>query len=153
MNIRRRDALLAGAAALAATALPGSPAAAGEADALGALLASDRRAIRVLRVSSAPGGAAAVETVTVAGTALGNTGLVQFLEHRAARLAVYAAPPGHVADAGPSTDLLLITRGGAAVRAGRDPAPAPAGTLVLLEAPAAVVAGPDGYTAIKIRLS
>jgi len=122
-------------------------------------LAPDRKSLTLVRVTAGSDGTTRIEEATVAGVPLARTPLVQFLENKADKVAVYGAPPNHSVPArrvaAGTKELIYIIRGDTTLTAGTAKRKCAVGTLVLAEAGAglAETAGPQGYMVIKVRVT
>jgi hypothetical protein len=150
--------MLAGGAAALLAADPMSALA--KTNPLAALIVQSGVAVKAVRVLTGPDGHSRFEDTTVAGERLANTELMQFLNKKAAAVAVYSAPANHKtseAAAPAEGEILFLTHGTAAIGVHSGNRQCGAGTLVLFEDGTgtghSMKAGPTGYTAIKIRLS
>jgi hypothetical protein len=121
-----------------------------------AAFSSDRSTLTVTRIA-----VSGVVVETVAPQVLANSALAQFLHRRASTVAVYSAPPGHGVPAREmppaAPEFLFVLKGDvtlALAQAGsRGIVRCEVGSATLLESGAiAERAGPEGYTALRLRL-
>jgi hypothetical protein len=125
------------------------------------LLAPDRKTLKIVRVAAGRDGHATIEDSTVTGEPLAKTVLVQFLTSKADRVAVYSAPPHHTIArstvAAGTKELIYVIRGATTLSTKVGKRLCGTGTLILLEdsngAGHGEKAGPQGYTAIKVRVT
>ncbi|HLG89366.1 MAG TPA: hypothetical protein VKZ79_19480 [Alphaproteobacteria bacterium] len=158
MRIGRRTVLAGGAAApLAAMAAVRADAAAAS-NPLAAILSPDRTSIKVVHVTAPVGKPSAIEERDEPGQKLANTPLMQFLTHKADKVAIFSCPPGlKIAERAPGKggELLYVVLGSTTVRAGTGKRDCGRGTIIIFEEGGthSQIAGPQGFTAIKVRLT
>ena len=154
MDIDRRTVLKGSAALAAVAAAPAS--AAPPVNPLAAFIAADGSAIKAVKVTADDAGTHIAE-VDVAADASPYPLFKQFLTHKASRVAVYAAPPGHKVTVVPSANQLIYVVAGSLTVMGKDPPgrDCPAGSAILIDAGVRhrEHAGPAGFTVIKVALS
>ena len=155
MEIGRRTVLAGGAAAT----LAGLPAVRAEAvgNPLAAILSKDRTSIKLVRVKAPVGAPPVIEVADEPGQKLAGTPLMQFLVHKADKVAIFSCPPGlKIPEHAPGKggELLYVVQGSTAIRAGKGQRECGRGSMILFEEGASHTqkAGPEGYTAIKVRL-
>ena len=154
MDIERRT-VLKGSAALAAAAAT-SAGAAEAMNPLAAFIAPDGNAIKAVKVTADDAGTH-IAGIDVAADPSPYPLFKQFLTHKASRVAIYAAPPGHKVTVVPSANQLIYFVAGSLTVMGKDPPghDCPAGSAILIDAGVRhrEHAGPAGFTAIKVALS
>jgi quercetin dioxygenase-like cupin family protein len=154
MDIERRTMLKGSVVLAAAASLRASAAEA--TNPLAAFIASDGSAIKAVKVTADDAGTHIAE-VAVAADPSPYPLFKQFLTHKASRVAIYAAPPGHRVTVVPSTNQLIYVVAGSLTVMGKDPPghDCPAGSAILIDAQTRhrEHAGPAGFTAIKVALS
>ena len=161
MGIGRRTIIAGGGIAAAITAVPFSQVeAAMPTNALAQLLTADGRSINAVRVTSGADGHSKFEKTTIETESPAGGKVTRFLNRKASGVAVYSAPAGHktpdrITTAG--TEILYFIRGSATLSSGPNVHDCSAGTLVVLDDSSGVghseKAGPQGYTAIRVKLT
>jgi hypothetical protein len=156
MKIERRTLLAGSGAALAIAAAPGALAAK-DPNPLAAFIAADGSAIKAVKVTMDDEGETHIAETDVAADNSPYPLFKQFLTHKASRVAIYAAPPGHKITVIPAAKQLIYVIAGSLTVKGKNDAghECVAGSAILLEAGARhrEHAGPDGYSAIKVALA
>ena len=156
MQIGRRTVLAGGAALATLPTIGAEGAAAG--NPLAAILSQDRTSIKVVHVTAPVGKPSEIEVKDEPGQKLANTPLMQFLTRKADKVAIFSCPSGlKITERAPAKggELLYVLLGSTTVHAGTGKHGCGRGTIVIFEEGAShsQVAGPQGFTAIKVRLT
>jgi quercetin dioxygenase-like cupin family protein len=125
---------------------------------LATILSPDRTSIKVVHVTAPVGKPSAIEVKDEPGQKLANTPLMQFLTHKADKVAIFSCPAGlKIPERAPGKggELLYVVLGSATVHAGTGKHDCGRGTIIIFEEGAShsQIAGPQGFTAIKVRLT
>ena len=155
MEIGRRDVLAGGAAAMLAGIPVGR---ADAANALAAILFGDGTSIQIVHIVAPVGAPSRIAVKDEAGEKLAGTPLTQFLHRKADRVAIFGCLPGHRTPeraAGKGGELLYVVQGVVTLKAGMGRRSCGRGAMILCEEGGSfsLEAGPQGYAAIKIKLT
>ena len=152
MNIPRRTVLAGGGAALAIATI--SPTIAADIEnPLASFIAADGNSFRAIRVTAADRTQSQLRAEDIPADHSPYPLFKQFLTHKANRVAVYSAPPGHKTTAAPDENqLIYLVAGTMRLKVKGDRRDCVAGQVILMDASShhRQQAGPAGYTAIKI---
>jgi len=149
--------MLAGSGA--ALAISGLANAAEAPNPLAAAFASDGQSMKVVRVLLRNDGKTRVAEGEIAADASPYPLFKQFLTNNATATAIYSAPPHHKmpANKNAAKSILFIAAGETVLKADGVIQRCPAGTAILIDAGSGTdlteMAGPAGYTAIKVQLA
>ncbi len=156
MMLKRRTVLTGGGAAVLAAGTHPETATGAEAKTdLAAAIVDDGRKIKVVRVS-AENGQTAITDAELPADPSPYPLFKQFLTHKASATAVYGAPPRHrIATDATDKFLVFIAAGNTTLMADSGARQCDAGSFILTDTGSRYTehAGPEGYTAIKVRLA
>lgn len=158
MELRRRTILAGTGAAVTLASLPQAKADE-TANPLAAFIAADGQSIKAVHVSIGDDGHSRITETDVAADHSPYALFQQFLTHKASATAIYGAPPYHRIAGAKNTakTLLFIVAGETTLGAAETQRKCDAGTLILIDegggAGLSEEAGPDGYTAFKVKLA
>lgn len=152
MEISRRSAIAGTAAAVLLAHAPAHAKEVAE-ESLASAFSEDRRSLKATRIH---GGTP--EDMTITAETLGNSALLQFLNRKATAVAVYSAPPGLAvaprAISAAAPELLFVVKGTTEITAEHGTVSCGIGALTIIESGTVTEkAGPQGYTAIRVRLT